>query len=239
MAEFARRWGSARSFTPDDLKDPLLYDELAACKADLFVVVAFRILPKTLFSLPRLGTINIHASLLPKYRGPAPIQRAIEAGETETGVTVFRIDEGIDTGKILLQKRISIGLRRVRSSSTNGWAARGRIAHGNARSPRCWHVMPKKQDHGAASGAPKLTKEEAAIDWHCPSQVIFNKIRAFKPFPGLFAIFEGERLGIEAAEVLPGSAVAAVGRRRRGPSLPWARAISTFNACRGACEFLK
>ena len=109
VAAFAQQLGCGPIFTPDDLSDRNFLDDLLRCKADIFIVIAFRILPKALFSLPRLGTINIHASLLPKYRGPAPIQRAIEAGEKETGITVFRIDEGVDTGGILLQKRVPIG----------------------------------------------------------------------------------------------------------------------------------
>ncbi len=138
VAEFAQTVGIGPIFSPDDLNDPLLYDKLASCKSDLFVVAAFRILPKTLFSLPRLGTINIHASLLPKYRGPAPIQRAIEAGETETGVTVFRIDEGIDTGMILLQKMISIGPTESSEQLYERLSALGAESlYGNARSPRC------------------------------------------------------------------------------------------------------
>jgi methionyl-tRNA formyltransferase len=209
VAQFAQAVGVGPVFSPSDLKNPLLFSELAACNADLFIVAAFRILPKCLFSLPPLGTINIHASLLPKYRGPAPIQRAIEAGETETGITIFRIDEGIDTGMILLQKRVPIGPEETSEQLFGRLSDLGanalietidRIDSGAA--------IPMRQDHVAASGAPKLTKREGAINWHRSSQAIFNKIRAFKPFPGAFAVFEGKRLGIEAAQPLLGRAIA-------------------------------
>jgi methionyl-tRNA formyltransferase len=210
VASFALSRGIGPIFTPDDLKNPSFRDELAACGADLFVVVAFRILPRQLFSLPPLGTINIHASLLPKYRGPAPIQRAIEAGETETGVTIFRIDEGVDTGMVLLQKRTPIGPEETaeqlygRLSALGAGALMETLGRLDARTE-----LPIGQDHSAASRAPKLSREEAAIDWHTPSQVIFNKIRAFKPFPGTFALFGGDRLGIEAARSLTVGANAA------------------------------
>ena len=210
VGQFAQAAGVGPIFSPSDLKDPLFYRSITACKADLFIVAAFRILPKFLFSLPRLGAINIHASLLPKYRGPAPIQRAIEAGETETGVTIFRIDEGIDTGMILLQKRVPIGPAETseqlygRLSDLGAHALMEAIERIDAGA-----AIPMRQNHVAASGAPKLTREEAAIDWHLSSQVIFNKIRAFKPFPGTFAVFKGERLGIEAARPMHGKAAVA------------------------------
>ncbi|MBN1128937.1 MAG: methionyl-tRNA formyltransferase, partial [Chitinispirillaceae bacterium] len=109
VVAFARQRGINDILTPTDLKAVGLADTLLRYHADLFVVVAFRMLPRSLFSVPPLGTLNIHASLLPEFRGPAPIQRAIEAGKNETGVTIFRIDDGVDTGAILLQKKLSIG----------------------------------------------------------------------------------------------------------------------------------
>ncbi len=209
VAEFAQARNFGPIYAPEDLHDLRFHRDLAACNADLFVVVAFRILPRSLFSLPPLGTINIHASLLPKYRGPAPIQRAIEAGETETGVTVFRIDEGIDTGMILLQKRTPIGPAETtpelydRLGVLGAEALKEVLAHLDAST-----AVVMGQDHSASSRAPKLSREEAAINWYLPSKVIFNKIRAFKPFPGTYTLFGGERLGIEAAELPPSLALA-------------------------------
>jgi methionyl-tRNA formyltransferase len=200
VAVFARQQGITPVFTPEKLNDPDFIGALAQCGADIFIVIAFRILPARLFSLPPLGTVNIHASLLPKYRGPAPIQRAIEAGEKETGVTVFRIDDGVDTGGILLQKRVSIGpdetaaelYERLGDCGANAIieALEG-LHRGTLR------LLP--QDNAQASRAPKLTKEEARIDWRQPAQAIYNKIRAFKSFPGTYALLDGKRLGIERA----------------------------------------
>lgn len=203
---FAREHGITPIFTPENLNSSDFHQALAGCGADIFIVVAFRILPKALFSLPPFGTLNIHASLLPKYRGPAPIQRAIEAGEKETGVTVFRIDEGIDTGGILLQKRISIGQEDTSveiGARLSGCGAElltealDGLSQGTLRFAA--------QDGSQASRAPKLSKSEARIDWKQGARVINNKIRAFKPFPGTYTLLDGKRLGIERAVPLDNS----------------------------------
>ena len=206
VVAFARQNSIAAIHTPLDLKSPDFAATLSSYNADLFVVVAFRILPRSLFALPPLGTVNIHASLLPRYRGPAPIQRAIEAGETETGVTIFRIDEGIDTGAILMQKRVAIGPKETtpelysRLSKLGAEALMAAIEELIAKTHE-----PYPQDHSGSSGAPKLHKEEARIDWRLPPEKIFNKIRAFKPFPGTFAGYNGRRLGIVWAEPITGT----------------------------------
>ena len=201
VVAFARRQNCAPIFTPDKLNGREFAEALENCRADVFIVVAFRILPKSLFSLPRLGTFNLHASLLPKYRGPAPIQRAIEAGEKETGVTVFRIDEGVDTGGILLQKRTTIGQSETSVElgerlSVCGAELLAEALEGIGRGTL--RLMP--QDSVLASRAPKLAKNEARIDWRRPAREINNKIRAFKPFPGTYTLLDGKRLGIERAE---------------------------------------
>ena len=201
VVAFARKHHCAPIFTPEKLTGHEFAEALTRCGADVFIVVAFRILPKSLFSLPRLGTLNVHASLLPKYRGPAPIQRAIEAGEKETGVTVFRIDEGIDTGGILLQKRTTIGPSETSVElggrlSICGAELLAKALEGLARGT----LRPVSQEGALASRAPKLSKAEALIDWRQPARVINNKIRAFKPFPGTYAMLDGKRLGIERAE---------------------------------------
>jgi methionyl-tRNA formyltransferase len=206
VVAFARRKGIAGIHTPLDLKSPDFAATLSGYNADLFVVVAFRILPRSIFSLPPLGTVNIHASLLPRYRGPAPIQRAIEAGETETGVTIFRIDDGVDTGAILMQKRLAIGPKETtpglysRLSDLGSLALMETLDGLAAGTPQ-----PQPQDHSGSSGAPKLRKKEARIDWRLPPENIFNKIRAFKPFPGTFTGYNGKRLGIVWAEPIAGT----------------------------------
>jgi methionyl-tRNA formyltransferase len=210
VAVYAREHGLSPVFTPADLHDDGFREALVRCNADIFVVAAFRILPKSLFSLPPLGTLNIHASLLPKYRGPAPIQRAIEAGEYETGVTVFRIDEGVDTGGILLQKKVAISSYETSVELSTRLSESGAelllealegLRQGTLR------LLP--QDITQASRAPKLTKKEAMIDWRQPATVIHNKIRAFMPFPGTYTLLDGKRLGIERAE--PVAAASPVG----------------------------
>jgi methionyl-tRNA formyltransferase len=200
IAVFARQQGFAPVLTPDRIDDTDFHRTLMAFGADVFVVVAFRILPKALFSIPQSGTINIHASLLPKYRGPAPIQRAIEAGEKESGVTIFRIDEGVDTGNILLQKRVSIGDNETTPELYARLSELGAIALSEAlEGIATGSLCPLPQDAAQASRAPKLTKEEARIDWRQPAVHIADKIRAFKPFPGTYTVLEGKRLGIEQA----------------------------------------
>ncbi|MGA2506878.1 MAG: methionyl-tRNA formyltransferase [Chitinispirillaceae bacterium] len=203
ISVFAQKQGFGPIITPDNLNDRNFFDEISHCKADIFIVIAYRILPKVLFSLPLLGTINIHASLLPKYRGPAPIQRAIEAGEKETGITVFRIDEGVDTGDILLQKRIRIGSDDTAIdlfSKLSDCGADALIEVLDKLGQGTLH--PFQQDNKLASPAPKLTKEEALINWRQSALAIYNKIRAFKPFPGTYALLDGKRLGIERAAPL-------------------------------------
>jgi methionyl-tRNA formyltransferase len=198
VVEYAREKGLGPIFTPPLLKSPEFLDSLKSLKADLIVVVAFRLLPRDVFSLPPLGTVNIHASLLPKFRGPAPIHRAIAAGEKETGVTIFRINEGIDTGNIILQRKTEIG----GDETTLQLYPRLSVMGAQALIEAC-EMLEKgtvsylKQDETMATPAPKLSKEEGKINWDLPAGTLFNMVRAFKPFPGTYTIFEGKRLSIE------------------------------------------
>jgi methionyl-tRNA formyltransferase len=200
----ARELNLAPLLAPSDLKDPFLPPALAALGAEIFVVVAFRLLPESIFSIPPLGTLNIHASLLPRFRGPAPIQRAIEAGAGETGVTIFRIDKGIDTGGILARRATPIGdeetapqlyerLSRLGADALVGVVAGA--AHGT--------IKAEAQDHSLATPAPKLRKEEGRIDWSSPARCIYNRIRAFKPFPGTYTCLGGKSLSVEWARPTP------------------------------------
>ncbi|MBD3241813.1 MAG: methionyl-tRNA formyltransferase [Chitinivibrionales bacterium] len=201
VVRHARSAGLEPVYTPDDLQDPQFVAALRDLSPDVFVVVAYRILPEAVFEIPQQGTINVHASLLPKYRGPAPIQRAIENGETETGVTIFRIDKGIDTGVVLLQRAVPIADDETTPQLYERLSALGgeamvtvleQLAQGTAEQ--------RVQDSSAATRAPKLRKEEAQIDWRLPSRAIYNRIRAFKPFPGTWTLCDGKRLGVEWAE---------------------------------------
>jgi methionyl-tRNA formyltransferase len=212
VAVFAEQHNLGPVLKPGSLKSEEFINNLQMLNADLFVVIAFRILPRAVFSIPKYGTINIHASLLPKFRGPAPIHRAIEAGEKCSGITIFRIDDGIDTGEVLLQASVDIGsmettpelyerLSRLGAQSING--AISKLDKGD--------MLYLPQDHSLSSKAPKLSKEEARIDWSLPAVTIFNKIRAFKPFPGTYCIFDDKRLGIDGALVVDNEKVAVPG----------------------------
>jgi methionyl-tRNA formyltransferase len=203
VVEFAQKKGLGPIFTPDRLSSEDFVEALKALSADLFVVIAFRILPPSVFLLPRLGTINVHASLLPKFRGPAPIHRAIAAGEKETGITIFRINEGIDTGNILFQKKVPIGDKETTPELYERLSQEGAksiieavtlLENGKA--------VFRDQDGSLATPAPKLLKAEGKINWDLPAQAIFNQVRAFQPFPGAFTFIGNFRLQIEQSASL-------------------------------------
>lgn len=202
---YAQSRGLRPVLTPDNLKDPEFLETLSALNADLFVVVAYRILPPAVFELPAFGTVNVHASLLPKYRGPAPIQRAIENGEKETGITVFQINKGVDTGNIILQRKIAIGETETSPQLYERLSKLGaEICIDACKLLEKGNVDYLEQDNIRFTRAPKLMKEEALIDWTLPASVLFNKIRAFKPFPGTYTVLDGKRLKVEWAAPVEG-----------------------------------
>ncbi|HEY8385291.1 MAG TPA: methionyl-tRNA formyltransferase [Porticoccaceae bacterium] len=188
-------------FQPPTLRDPQAQQLLADLRPDLFVVVAYGLLlPKAVLDIPRLGCINVHASLLPRWRGAAPIQRAIEAGDSETGITIMQMDEGLDTGDMLLKVRCDIGTDETGGSLHDKLATLG--------PPALLEVLallerdalnPVRQDDALATYAAKITKEEAAIDWQRDAAQIDRQVRAFNPFPIAFARLGGEPLRIWAA----------------------------------------
>ncbi len=201
----ARDLGIDPILTPEKLRDPSLIERLRAFKADLFVVVAYRILPPEVFTIPRFGTVNIHASLLPAYRGAAPIQRAIEAGERRTGITIFKIDEGVDTGGILLQVSTPIGDSETTPQLYERLKPLG--AEALKQVPALLSegaTQFREQNDTNASPAPKLLKEEGRINWGETAEAIYNKIRAFKPFPGTYTMLENRRMHIDWAVPIPG-----------------------------------
>ena len=168
---------------PERLRDPLFKKDLANFLADMFVVVAFRMLPVSILMMPPKGSINLHASLLPAYRGAAPIHWAIMNGELETGVTTFLIDRHMDTGDILCQKKVPVCPDETTGSLHDRLAIVGAdvltetielVATGQAR--------PQPQS-GASSAAPKLSRADARIDWSQTAQAIHNQIRGLNPFP--------------------------------------------------------
>jgi methionyl-tRNA formyltransferase len=172
--------------------------QLAAIKPDAIIVVGYgRIIPQWMLDLPPLGNLNLHGSLLPKYRGAAPVQWAIARGESVTGVTTMRIDAGLDTGDILLQEEISIAPDDTALTLAPRMAEVGadlmvEAIHGL----QAGTIHPRPQDHGRATLAPILKKEDGRIDFHLAAQEILNRMRGFQPWPGTYTTFRGKNLHI-------------------------------------------
>jgi methionyl-tRNA formyltransferase len=191
--------------------------QLNAVKPDAIVVVGYgRIIPSWMLDLPPLGNLNLHASLLPKYRGAAPIQWAIARGESVTGVTTMRIDSGLDTGDILLQKKIPIALGDTAETLAPGMAAIGAdLMVETLRGLQAGTIHAQPQDNARATLAPILNKEDGRIDFHLPAQEILNRLRGFQPWPGAFTSFREKNLHVWAARpaegILEGGEIAVKG----------------------------
>ncbi len=182
-------------FQPESLKDPEFIQTLKNFNADAFVVVAFRILPREVFTIPPKGTINLHASLLPKYRGAAPINWAIINGETETGVTTIFINERVDQGNILLQERVPIGPDMTAGELHDVLADVGAdLLVKTLDQLESEGIKPKKQDPSLVSKAPKITKEICHLNFNQSAQQVHNWIRGLSPYPAAFAYWNGKLL---------------------------------------------
>ena len=190
-------------YQPQTLRDPAAQAELAALQADLMVVVAYGlILPQAVLDLPRLGCINSHASLLPRWRGAAPIQRAIEAGDDESGVTVMQMEAGLDTGPMLLKVRTPITAGDTGGTLHDRLAALGSQAVVQAVAALAAGTLtPEVQDDSLATYAHKLSKDEARIDWRRPAVELERLIRAFNPWPICHTTLGGEALKVHAARL--------------------------------------
>jgi methionyl-tRNA formyltransferase len=182
---------------PERMKDEYFIRQLTYLKPDIFVVVAFRILPPEVFQIPKLGSFNLHASLLPKYRGAAPINWAIIRGEKETGVTSFFLQEKVDTGNIILQARVPIGPDENAGELHDKLSDIGaEIVLHTVRLIEAGKISPKLQDDSLASIAPKIFKDHCKIDWDKPSVQIHDLIRGLSPRPGAFTVYDGRILKI-------------------------------------------
>jgi methionyl-tRNA formyltransferase len=159
------------------------------------VIIAYgQIIPSGLLPIPKLGWINLHASLLPKYRGAAPINWAIVNGEIRTGVTTMRIDAGMDTGEMLLQREIEIGAKETAPELAARLSEAGApLMAETLRGLAAGKIAPKTQNHAEASYAPMLKKEDGRIDWKLPAVQIYNRMRGFAPWPGAYTTFRGQR----------------------------------------------
>ena len=191
--------------TPSSLKPEEAQTAFAAQDADLAVTVAYgSILPPAVLAAPRLGCINAHASLLPRWRGAAPIQRAIMAGDGETGVTIMRMDEGLDTGPILMAERVPIGPATTGGTLHDTLAAlSARLAVKAIDALAAGTPEETPQPSDGATYAAKIEKREAAIDWRAPAARIERTVRALAPRPGAWFVHEGERIKVLAAERAP------------------------------------
>lgn len=189
---------------PGSLKRPENIEALAAYQADLYIVAAFgQILPQAVLDLPRYGTLNIHASLLPRYRGVSPISEAILQGERETGVTIMLIDAGIDTGPILLKRAIPIAENDTSGSLTGKLADLG--ASALLAALPLWiagALPPQPQNEQEASYTHMLRKEDGVIDWHRSAARLAREVRAYSPWPGSYTTWRGKLLKILAAYAL-------------------------------------
>jgi methionyl-tRNA formyltransferase len=196
---------------PEKLKNnPELVEELKKYDADLYVVVAFRILPPEVFNIPKFGSFNLHGSFLPKYRGAAPIQWALINGETETGLTTFKLAEKVDTGNIYLQKKVeifkedSLGTLHDRLSEIGAKVVLDTV---NMIDEGSYELI--KQDDSLATPAPKITKETSLIDWNLPAFKIHNLVRGLSPIPCAHFILNGKNIKIYRSEIVERNDLAA------------------------------
>lgn len=191
-------------YQPRSLRDAEAQRQLAALQPEVMVVVAYGLLlPQAVLDIPRRGCINVHASLLPRWRGAAPVQRAVEAGDAETGITLMQMDAGLDTGPMLSKTRCPIAADETGGSLHDKLAALGsaelpmalvRLASGE--------LPPQVQDETQACYAAKLDKTEARLDWRQDARELERRIRAFNPFPVAYTELEGQRIRVWSAVVL-------------------------------------
>jgi methionyl-tRNA formyltransferase len=203
---------------PQSIKNnPEFRGRLEELKPQAIIVVAYgRIIPQWMIDLPPLGNLNAHASLLPKYRGAAPIQWAIASGESVTGVTTMRIDAGLDTGDMLLQAEIPIAADDTALTLSPKLAGLGAaLMVETLQRLEAGKLSPTPQDHARATLAPILKKEDGRIDFSRSAQEIHNRLRGFQPWPGAFASFRGKSLAIVSVRALaPGAELVPPGRLR-------------------------
>ena len=196
--------GPAQTLQPARIKDREAIDQIRALAPDVIVVIAYgQILPRAVLEIPKIACLNLHASLLPRWRGAAPIQAAIAAGDREAGMTVMYMDEGLDTGDILLQRKIDI------SPSETGATLHDRLAQiapeallESLRLLAAGNAPRIPQDQALATYAPKLNREAGRLNWNESVEAIERKIRAYNPWPGAFTEFSGRNLKIFAASIV-------------------------------------
>lgn len=191
--------------TPKRLKTEEFRAQFAALEADAAVVVAYRILPPSVFNIPRLGTLNVHPSLLPKYRGPAPLNWALINGDDETAVSVIRISEVVDAGGVVLQNRVKLDPLETADDLARRLAPMGgEMILEALQGLEDGSLRPIPQDEALVTKAPKLAKEDGEIDWAKPAEVVHNRIRGLYPWPGSYTMFDGKMLKLFASRQVEG-----------------------------------
>ena len=197
---------------PHSLQDPALVAQLDTLQADLFAVVAFSILPPPLLALPRCGAVNLHPSLLPAYRGAAPIIWAVIKGETQTGITTFQLNRRVDAGGILLQQRVAIGPDETAGQLDARLRQLGAdLLVETVDQLEDGTLEPRPQDLQGVSRAPKLTREDGRLDWRQSASMVRNRIRGTQPVPGAFSQWAQGDLKIHQAQLCDGPATGAPG----------------------------
>ncbi|HXB52309.1 MAG TPA: methionyl-tRNA formyltransferase [Rhizomicrobium sp.] len=193
-------------YQPERIRRPEAVAALAGLRPDVMVVVGYgQILPQAVIDIPPHGIINVHASLLPEYRGAAPVQWAIAKGATRTGVTTMRIDAGLDTGAMLLKAETEIGPDETAPELGARLAAMG-AALLIETLERMATIAPQRQNAALATYAPLLKKEDGLIDWRQPAHAIHNRVRGFQPWPGAYTRFRGQQLHIWKSRAEEGEA---------------------------------
>jgi methionyl-tRNA formyltransferase len=192
------------AYQPEKLKSNTEFiEQMKALQPDLFVVVAFRILPKEVFDIPKFGSFNLHGSFLPKYRGAAPIQWALINGETETGLTTFKLAEKVDTGNIYLQQKVEILPADNFETLHDRMSLLGAdLVLKTISLIQTGNFELKQQDDSLASPAPKITKEICKIDWNKSAKEIHNLIRGLSPHPAAFFVYNGKGIKIYKVEIV-------------------------------------
>jgi methionyl-tRNA formyltransferase len=181
-------------FQPAKVRAPEVEQQLRELAPEAIVIIAYgQIIPARLLTIPRLGWINLHASLLPKYRGAAPINWAIVNGETRTGITSMRIDAGMDTGEILIQKELEIGAHETAPELMGLLAEAGApLMRETLRGLESGTLKPRAQNHAEATMAPPMKREDGLIEWTRPAGELYNRMRGFAPWPGAYTEFRGQ-----------------------------------------------
>jgi methionyl-tRNA formyltransferase len=228
---------------PEKIRSPESQEVLQRIAPDVIVIIAYgQIIPARLLPIPKFGWINLHASLLPKYRGAAPINWAIVNGETKSGLTTMRIDAGMDTGEMLLQTEVTIGPRETTPELAARMAEAGApLMVDTLKGLAAGTLAPRPQDHAQATYAPLLKKEHGRIDWSQTANEIYNRMRGFTPWPGAYTTFRerichilGEPVSNEQQEPAPQQSIAMPGQSP--PGTIRLSSDSLFVSCGGATE---